>query len=168
MLAKKKRNLLLEVNLRKKKSQLTPKVAKLYTIANEYRSIARRLTNEVVTNRDRIKEAIKTTESGEIFQSLVNKTTFKFLQSQITQQLKKPKGRRPTLNDKLLSLALFKQSARGYRLLQKQKLPAVTQNTDGDITQNSFGMRLEQSHNSKFAHKCRTVETQGQTLYFNV
>jgi hypothetical protein len=68
MLAKKKRIFLLEVNLRKKKSQLKPKAAKLYTIANEYRSIAPRLTNEVVTNKDRIKEAIKTAESGEIFQ----------------------------------------------------------------------------------------------------
>jgi hypothetical protein len=67
MLAKQKGIFLLEVNLRKK-SQLKPKAAKLYTIANEYRSIAPRLTNEVVTNKDRIKEAIKTAESGEIFQ----------------------------------------------------------------------------------------------------
>lgn len=88
-----KRNLLREVNVRKK-WQLTPKAAKLYSIAIEYKSVRKNLNYEVESNRQRIKQAIQTAESETVFKNRVNSTTFKFLQSQIKQQIKKPKGRR--------------------------------------------------------------------------
>ncbi|RZC38170.1 hypothetical protein BDFB_009522, partial [Asbolus verrucosus] len=59
------------------------------------------------------------TELGKIFSSKVNRTTFAFLQSQLTQQSKKKRGRSYTLEDKVLGLLLMKHNPRGYKLLQK-------------------------------------------------
>lgn len=47
----------------------------------------------------------------------LNLTTLEFFKSQIKCQTTKPKGRRYSLQDKLLSLSIFKNSPKGYRFL---------------------------------------------------
>lgn len=49
--------------------------------------------------------------------SKLNTTTLEFFKSQIKSQTKKPKGRRYSLNDKIVSLSLYKNSPKGYRFL---------------------------------------------------
>lgn len=57
--------------------------------------------------------------------STMDKITSRFFQSQIDNEGKKPPGRRYTVEDKVLALALMKQSGAGYRFLSKLfKLPS--------------------------------------------
>ncbi|KAF0751084.1 Uncharacterized protein FWK35_00013063 [Aphis craccivora] len=49
--------------------------------------------------------------------SMLNTTTLEFFKSQIKSQTKKPKGRQYSLNDKILSLSLYKNSPKGYSFL---------------------------------------------------
>lgn len=59
---------------------------------------------------------------SEVFEKCVSsmdRIRKRFFQSQIENLEKKPKGRRYSLEDKVLSLALYKQSGTGYRFLSK-------------------------------------------------
>lgn len=49
----------------------------------------------------------------------VNEETFNFTMCQLRTQKYKPKGRGFTVEDKILALSLYKQSAKGYRLLSR-------------------------------------------------
>lgn len=49
----------------------------------------------------------------------MNETKFKFIESQLKLQKIILRGRRFTIEEKIFSLFLMKQSQRGYRLLQK-------------------------------------------------
>lgn len=49
----------------------------------------------------------------------VNEETFNFTMCQLRIQKCKPKGRGFTVEDKILALSLYKQSAKGYRLLSR-------------------------------------------------
>lgn len=51
--------------------------------------------------------------------SSMDRIKSRFFKSQLENVEKKPKGRRYTLEDKVLALALFKQSGSGYRFLSK-------------------------------------------------
>jgi hypothetical protein len=58
-------------------------------------------------------------ENGELLEKRVNKTTFRFLISQIQMQQKEPKGRRYSIDDKVFALSILKQSPKSYKLLRK-------------------------------------------------
>lgn len=81
--------------------------------------MATRLSSKLLKTKERLKLAEKHSFSREFLQTQVNDITYKFILSQISQQKVKSKGRRFSLDDKLLALSLWKQSPRGYRLLQK-------------------------------------------------
>jgi hypothetical protein len=49
----------------------------------------------------------------------VNETTGNFILSQLQNQKFTPRGRRYTIEDKILALSIFKQSGKGYRYLSK-------------------------------------------------
>lgn len=110
-------NLLRSVQLRKA-AQLTPKAAKLYNVACKSRRLSRRLEKQNKNNKQRVQAVLELANSGRLFQSRINQETYRFLQSQITQQRKSARGRRFSEEDKLLSLSLLKQSSRGYKLLR--------------------------------------------------
>jgi hypothetical protein len=50
----------------------------------------------------------------------VNETTANFILSQLQNQKFTPRGRRYTIEDKILALSVFKQSGKGYRYLSKK------------------------------------------------
>jgi hypothetical protein len=102
---RRKRNLLLEVRL-KRKAQLTPKARKLYQIANEFRDIGRKLDEETKSYKKKLETLTKKAEDLELYQNKINNVTFRFLQSQLSQQSKRAKGRRFSTEDKLLALSL--------------------------------------------------------------
>lgn len=72
-----------------------------------------------LSNKKRLEQVIEFAESDRFLKGKVNKTTYHFLLSQISQQCKKSRGRRYTLNDKIFALSLLKQSPRCYKLLKK-------------------------------------------------
>lgn len=74
-----------------------------------------------VSLKGRFQQAEKFTKS-EMFEKVVSSMDHiraRFFQSQIENTTKKPKGRRYTLEDKVMALAIFKQSGAGYRFLSK-------------------------------------------------
>lgn len=99
--------------------QLTPKALKLYKTAQNLKNIARRLYFEKDNAVQRIKKAKEFSQFEEFLKTRLNRTTINFLTSQLKMQRKKPKGRRFTIENKILSLALMKQSPRGHKLLRK-------------------------------------------------
>lgn len=91
----------------------------MYNLAKKLKETAVKLDRENINNRTRLQEALDYVESGELLKNKVNKTTLRFLQSQIELQQKKSRGRRFTMEDKIFALSIFKQSRKGYRLLEK-------------------------------------------------
>ncbi|XP_063907428.1 uncharacterized protein LOC135125702 [Zophobas morio] len=104
---KKRRNLLLELNLRKR-AQLTPKAAKLYKIASEYRHVAKKLQSDVESNKEKLQTIIQQVENGAVFGDRINNATFRFIRSQILRQNKAPRGRRYSREDKIFAMSLLK------------------------------------------------------------
>lgn len=100
-------------------NKLTPNSKILYKTAIKLKNIARRLYAENTSNKKRLKEAMNFANCEEMFSKKINKPTLNFLISQIKMQSKHPRGRRFSLDDKIFTLALMKQSPKGYRLLQK-------------------------------------------------
>jgi len=68
-------------------------------------------------SRVKLAEKFATDSNNNILTNKLNSTTFKFLKSQINSQSKKPNGRRYSLDDKILSLSIYKNSPKGYRFL---------------------------------------------------
>lgn len=99
-------------------TELTPKARKFYRVAKNMVQTARKLFDENASNRQRLEEAIKLTESKDFLMGKVNNTTLNFINSQLRQQRKSGRGRRFTV-DKIFALSLLKQSPKCYRLLQK-------------------------------------------------
>ncbi|KAI4462935.1 thap domain [Holotrichia oblita] len=109
-----------------RKQQLTPKSRKLYHIATALQRTARRLDYENIDLKQRVELADNFIKSEEFMHTVVNDVAAKFIMSQIKLQKMKPRGRRFTLDDKLLALSIMKQSPKGYRFLQKVfALPAL-------------------------------------------
>ncbi|KAI4455615.1 thap domain-containing protein 9 [Holotrichia oblita] len=102
-----------------RKQQLTPKSRKLYHIATALQRTARRLDYENIDLKQRVELADNFIKSEEFMHTVVNDVAAKFIMSQIKLQKIKPRGRRFTLDDKLLALSIMKQSPKGYRFLQK-------------------------------------------------
>lgn len=117
----KKRNkrLTLLIKPKNQKCKLTPEGLRLYSAAKKIARKCRQYMKEVKTTKQKLKAA-QSLSSMEHFSKLpLNKTTRNFFLMQLKLQKLKPKGRRFTLEDKLLSLVLYKQSPSAYRLWKK-------------------------------------------------
>ncbi|KAJ8974025.1 hypothetical protein NQ317_016579 [Molorchus minor] len=99
--------------------ELTPKAKKLYKIAAGFRKTARKLFHESADLKKKLKDINRLKELPQVMGENINKVTYDFIMSQLKLQHLPAKGRRYSIQDKTLSLALLKQSPRGYKLLQK-------------------------------------------------
>lgn len=69
--------------------------------------------------KDRLRKSLNKEEIFTEITSKLNFTLKDFFKTQINLSSRKPKGRRYTINDKIMGLILYKQSGRSYRLLSK-------------------------------------------------
>ena len=100
---------------------LTPKAKKLYQRAVQFKRHAEKLKKGGLLTRRKLRLTEKLT-SPEVLQkvlSSMDRIKARFFQSQLENMKKHPKGRRYTLEDKVLALALYKQSGSAYRFLSK-------------------------------------------------
>lgn len=104
---------------------LTPNCKKLYYKAMKLKKKSDRL----LQNKNKFKSIVQLAEKfvkshTEDYNMLnkLNTTTLAFFHSQIKSQTVKPKGRRFSLQDKILSLSIFKNSPKAYRFLQQYSL----------------------------------------------
>ncbi|XP_050497702.1 uncharacterized protein LOC126878851 isoform X1 [Diabrotica virgifera virgifera] len=104
-----------------RKQYLTPKKRKLYTkivaSSNRIHKLAYRLSSyqEKLQAAKRLSETVPFRKLAE----KVNPLTYTFILSQIRTQQQKLKGRKFTIDEKVLALTLFKGSGKGYKLLSK-------------------------------------------------
>ncbi|VEN58396.1 unnamed protein product, partial [Callosobruchus maculatus] len=98
---------------------LSPHARYIYQIAVGLREKGRRAHTELMSAKKRLREAEKYLNSLNLLENKVNPTTLRFIMSQVKLQKVQPKGRRFSLQDKILALSLLKQSPRGYRHLQR-------------------------------------------------
>lgn len=84
-------------------------------MTRKLRKTARRLDRELAGTKKRLKEAYKFSTSEDFLRMKLNKTSSDFVISQLKQQSKTPRGRRYSLDEKILALALLKQSPKGYK-----------------------------------------------------
>lgn len=110
--------MLKSVNVRKA-IELTPKARKLHRAAVKLRKSSQRLRRRFKTLKRRVSAASNYENTEEYLKKKLNKTTYDFVMSQLSQQKRSPKGRRYTVNEKILGLSLLKQSPKGYALLRK-------------------------------------------------
>lgn len=73
----------------------------------------------IALQKKRLKEAMQHMENVNFFSNRLNKTSLNFFSSQIKNQKRKPRGRRWTLDDKILGLSLLKQGPKAYKTLAK-------------------------------------------------
>ncbi|KAK9759079.1 Transposase protein [Popillia japonica] len=98
---------------------LSPKARKLFTVAKNLRKYSKKLFAEKTNLKGRLKAAQKFISSPEYIKLRLNTTSFNFITSQLKLQKVNPQARRFSLDDKLFSLLLLKQSPKGYRFLRK-------------------------------------------------
>lgn len=98
-------------------SKLTPKCKSLYANALLLQKQLRREHKKCNTFKQRLKAASNHLHCQTTQQMTTAAHIFTKLQFRETKM--KPKGRRFTLNEKLMSLSLYKQSPKSYRLLSK-------------------------------------------------
>lgn len=110
-------NLLRRANVTRQ-SKLTPNAKAFYKISKGLLNTARQLFTENASNKERLEEAIRATKYDDIFNANVNPITMAFINSQVRLQKRKSRGRRFTLEDKVLGLTLLKQSPKCYRVLK--------------------------------------------------
>jgi len=99
--------------------QLTPRCRKLYAISNNLLKQYRRIGCRKNLFKSRLRAAEKFSDSY-LKDTLINKTTVAaslFTRLQIRETNKKNKGHRFTIEEKILSLSLYKRSPKCYRLL---------------------------------------------------
>lgn len=98
---------------------LSPKAKLLYKKVIESSNKLGRMHKKIASFKTRLASAEKLNSSPSFsgLMNHVNETTYKFILSQVRTQKQRPKGRRFTIDDKLLALALLKGSGKGYRLL---------------------------------------------------
>ncbi|EFA12075.1 hypothetical protein TcasGA2_TC006882 [Tribolium castaneum] len=101
-------------------SDLCPKAHRLYKIASDLSKTARRLEQENASNRKKLKTGQQFYESGDFLKRKINVTALHFMTSQLRLQLKKSRGRRFSMEDKIFALSLLKHSPSCYKkLLEK-------------------------------------------------
>lgn len=104
-----------------KRVRLSPQKKRLYTTARKFQRQASYQLRKSLNFQARLKKAEQFSSQAS-FNKLterLNENCRKFFLSQINCSKKKVKGRRFFTDDKVMSLALFKQSPSGYRLLSK-------------------------------------------------
>lgn len=120
VVAKRRRNLLKQVNVRKS-SELTPKARKFYTTLKKWSVTISKQQKKITSFEERLANFKKVTDSDN-YKSLlrcVNNSTYHFIMCQIRNQILTPRARRYTLDEKILALSLYKGSGKGYKLLHK-------------------------------------------------
>lgn len=113
----KRLSLLEAVNVTRRKV-LTPRAQKLYEVGRKFRKLGKKLLHENLTFRKQLYVANKFIDNNEYLDDTVNTVTRDFILSQLRLQQKRPKGRRFTVDDKILALSLFKRGPKVYRLLK--------------------------------------------------
>lgn len=96
---------------------LTPKEKHLYMACKGAIKVARSLSQENSSFKDVIRNA-KNSLLNDLSEK-VNETTVNFISSQIKLQKLPVKGRRYSLEDKILAMALQRQSGKGYKLMER-------------------------------------------------
>lgn len=118
-ISRKKRTFLLrDIGIRRK-TDLTPRKKKLYTVTKKLIKKVNLISQKNLSFKKQIKFAKKfvTTDSCNNLANKLNKTTLDFIKTQVNIQNNSPKGRTYTIDDKILSLSLYKTSPKGYRFL---------------------------------------------------
>lgn len=98
---------------------LTPKARRFYKVAKGMLRTARNLFDENASNIELLQEAKRCAEDEAFLKSRLNSRTLQFFHSQVELQLKKCRGRRFSIDDKVFALSLLKQSPKCYKVLQK-------------------------------------------------
>lgn len=94
--------------------QLTPKCKKFYDITN---NLVRHLRRQK-TKKQLFKQRLRAAESiSEMYSEKMTAAASIFTKLQLRETMKKKKGRRFTIDEKILSLSLFKRSPKCYRML---------------------------------------------------
>jgi hypothetical protein len=104
-----------------REKHLTPRCKNFYKIVGDWSRRTAKLQRSVGSLRKRLKYAEKFA-NGPNFQNIVdcvNEPTYTFIMQQARLQKVRPRARRFKLDEKILSLALYKNSPKGYRLLSK-------------------------------------------------
>lgn len=97
-------------------SQLTPKCKKFYTIANQLMKKCKRVGNRKQLFASRAQAAEKFSKK---FLEKMTPAATMFTRLQVRETSKKSKGHRFTIDEKMLSLSLYKRSPKCYRILSK-------------------------------------------------
>ncbi|CAG9829804.1 unnamed protein product [Diabrotica balteata] len=100
-------------------AKLTPKAKKFYRIAKDLRKTAKRLDFKCLNLKKELRRVEKVMESGDFLAQSINKATYDFIKCQLRCQKFQPKGRRYSLDEKILFLSFLKQSPKGYKLFRK-------------------------------------------------
>ena len=103
---------------------LTPKASTLYQAATSLKRKVQYLHKKCRGFKSRLAAATKLSES-EAFQRVASNMSVAaklFTNLQMRETHKKSRGRRFSLEEKILSLTMYKQSPKAYRLLQKLKI----------------------------------------------
>ncbi|KAF0755385.1 Uncharacterized protein FWK35_00009537 [Aphis craccivora] len=104
-----------------KRNQLTPKCQKLYSYATQMIKKAKRCGSRKTNFKDRLRAAENLTDSylAEKFSNKMTASVSLFTRLQLRETNKSSHGHRFTIDEKMLSLSLYKRSPKCYRLLSK-------------------------------------------------
>ncbi|KAF0722183.1 Uncharacterized protein FWK35_00020495, partial [Aphis craccivora] len=105
----------------KHRKQLTPKCLKLYKATNILLKKCRRAKSQKCLFKDRLKAAEKLNDNYLIDKcsNKINAATSLFLKLQVRETNKASRGRRFSIDEKMLSLSLYKRSPKCYGMLSK-------------------------------------------------
>lgn len=103
------------------KKDMTPKKQKLYGIVKRMSKQLQRTELSKDNFKKRLFEAEKFSKEKALEENLtlLNKVARQFIQCQLREAGKNPKQHRFTIDEKIMSLALYKQSPKSYRFLSK-------------------------------------------------
>lgn len=137
----------------KRLKEMTPRKRLLYSVTKKLKKQINVIKRKNVTVKQQLKTAKKfvTSDSCNHLVDRVSETTLKFFQSQIKIQNKKAKGRRYSLDDKILALSIFKTSPKGYKFLSSIFALPSTSTLNAVLTQIPFtpGINLHIQQNLK-------------------
>lgn len=100
-------------------SDLSPKAKILYRKVHSLKTQLRIVKKRSSNFKERLKLAKKHGRESLISSSLLREETVSFCMEQLLRKKGKPRGRRFTFDEKVMSLALYKTSGPGYRFLSK-------------------------------------------------
>ena len=101
-----------------RQAHLSPDAACMYRQAVLFQNQAKQLKRKALSTRKRL-QFLQHNQNTLDFLKDVNEPTANFFLSQQRTQKFKPRGRRFTIDDKILALSIYKQSGKGYRYLSK-------------------------------------------------